>query len=110
MEGLGGSERMAALMNSLRENPPTEFAGEPVALVGDYLAQRIQAGDTVTATELPKSNVLYYRLKNDDVIVARPSGTEPKVKFYYLLQAENETEAKQKMNRYRAVLDARAQA
>ncbi len=109
MEGLGGSERMAALMNSLREDPPADFAGEPVVLVGDYLAQKIREGDTVTATGLPKSNVLYYRLKNDDVIVARPSGTEPKVKFYYLLQAENETEAKLKMNRYRAVLDARVQ-
>ena len=109
MEGLGGSARMAALMNGLRNDPPMSFAGEPVELVGDYLAQTITEGDSVTPTGLPKSNVLYYRLKNGDVIVARPSGTEPKVKFYYLLQAENEADAKQKMNRYRAVLDARAQ-
>lgn len=109
MEGLGGSERMAALMNGLRADPPTDFAGEPVVLVGDYLAQTITEGEHVSSTGLPKSNVLYYRLQNDDVIVARPSGTEPKVKFYYLLQAKNEADAKQKMNRYRAVLDARAQ-
>ncbi len=110
MEGLGGSERMAALMNGLRNDPPTDFAGEPVALVGDYLAQTITEGGLVESTGLPKSNVLYYRLQNGDVIVARPSGTEPKVKFYYLLQAQNEADAIQKMNRYRNVLDARTNA
>ena len=51
--------------------------------------------------------VLYYRLENGDVIVARPSGTEPKIKFYYLLQAEDESDAKAKLSRYAETLNAR---
>ena len=108
MDGLDGAARMSALMDSLRFNPPTEFGGEPIRLIGDYKLQTIKEGDTVSPTGLPKSNVLYYRLQNDDVIVARPSGTEPKIKFYYMLQARDEADAKQKMNRYRASFDALA--
>ena len=51
--------------------------------------------------------MLYYRLENGDVIVARPSGTEPKIKFYYLLQAEDESDAKAKLSRYAETLNAR---
>ena len=100
MEGLDGAARMAALMDSLRNNPPKGFAGIDVKLVGDYLKETITENGVVTPTGLPKSNVLFYRLVNDDVIVARPSGTEPKIKFYYLILAENETEATKKFNAY----------
>jgi phosphoglucomutase len=100
MEGLDGAAKMAALMNSLRNNTPTEFAGIRVKLVGDYLKETITENGVVTPTGLPKSNVLFYRLENEDVIVARPSGTEPKIKFYYLLLAENEASAKAKFNAY----------
>lgn len=100
MEGLDGAAKMAALMNSLRNNTPTEFAGIKVKLVGDYLKETITENGVVTPTGLPKSNVLFYRLENEDVIVARPSGTEPKIKFYYLLLAENEASAKAKFNAY----------
>ncbi len=108
MEGLDGAARMSALMDSLRSDPPSEFGGEPVCLIGDYKLQTIKEGDKISPTGLPKSNVLYYRLQSGDVIVARPSGTEPKIKFYYLLQARDKADAKQKMSRYRATFDALA--
>ncbi|MBR3893570.1 MAG: phospho-sugar mutase [Clostridia bacterium] len=105
MEGLDGAARMAALMDGLRNNPPTAFGGEPVTLVGDYLKETFTENGKVTPTGLPRSNVLYYRLKNGDVIVARPSGTEPKIKFYYLLSATDPAAAKAKLKSYRETVD-----
>ena len=100
MEGLDGAARMAAMMDSLRNDPPRAIAGVPVKLIGDYLKETITENGVVTPTGLPKSNVLYYRLENGDVIVVRPSGTEPKIKFYYLLQAKNEADAVAKLKSY----------
>ncbi len=105
MEGLDGAERMKALMDSLRSNPPADIAGVPVTLVGDYLKQTITEGTAVRPTGLSRSNVLYYRLESGDVVVARPSGTEPKIKFYYLLGGENEAAAKQKAETYKAAIN-----
>ena len=100
MEGLDGAARMAALMDSLRNDPPKSIAGINVKLIGDYLLETITENGVVSPTGLPKSNVLYYRLVNNDVIVARPSGTEPKIKFYYMLLAKDEAEAIAKLNSY----------
>ena len=107
MEGLDGAERMAVLMNGLRKNPPTEFGGIAVTLIGDYEAGTITENGISTLTGLPASNVLYYRLTNGDVIVARPSGTEPKIKFYYMLQGTDRAEAEKKLKSYQQTLDAR---
>ena len=108
MEGLDGAARMSALMNALRDTPPTELGGEPVVLVGDYQKGTITENGETRPTGLPCSNVLYYRLQNGDVIVVRPSGTEPKIKFYYLLQATDEANGKQKMNRYHSAMEQRS--
>ena len=81
----------------------------PVALVGDYLKETFTENGKVTPTGLPRANVLYYRLVNGDVIVARPSGTEPKIKFYYMLEAENRPAAEQKQKDYQKTLDQLAQ-
>ena len=104
MEGLDGAERMAALMNGLRQTPPTGFAGVPVVLSADYLTGTVRENGTESPTGLPSSNVLYYRLESGDVIVIRPSGTEPKVKIYYLLRAENEEAAVRKTAAYKQAL------
>lgn len=101
MEGLDGAARMAALMDSLRRETPKEFGGEAVRMVGDYLAGIFTEDGKTRPTGLPSSNVLYYALQNGDVIVVRPSGTEPKIKFYYLLSAESEAAAKAACARYR---------
>jgi phosphoglucomutase len=108
MEGLDGAARMAALMDGMRNNPPAKFGSEPVKMIADYLTETVTEDGTVRPTGLPRSNVLYYRLQNGDVIVARPSGTEPKIKFYYLLQAQDRTDAEAKLKSYQETLDALA--
>ena len=108
MEGLDGAERMAAMMDKLRKDPPKSFGNVPVAMVGDYLAGTFTENGEVRPTGLPRANALYYRLQNSDVIVARPSGTEPKIKFYYMLEAKDRTDAEQKVKRYQDTLDGLA--
>ena len=86
MEGYDGIERRKRVMSSLRTNAPVEFGGVKVATVGDYLESKIVnvlTGD-VTSTGQPASDVLYYTLENEDKIIVRPSGTEPKIKIYVL--------------------------
>ncbi len=100
MEGIDGAEKMAALMNGLRKDPPKSFGASSVVMVGDYQAQTITRNGESQPTGLPASNVLYYELDNGDVIVVRPSGTEPKVKFYYLLLAKDQADAEAKLEAY----------
>ena len=106
MEGLDGPARMDALMNKLRNDPPASFGGVAVQLIGDYKLGTFTEAGKVTPTGLPSSNVLYYRLVNGDVIVARPSGTEPKIKFYYMLEAIDRADAEDKLARYQDTLDS----
>ena len=103
MEGLDGPARMADKMNSLRNPAPAEIAGCKVVKFGDYQAQTIEdrVAGTVESTGLPKSNVLAFTLDNGDVIVARPSGTEPKIKFYFMLIGKDKAETVAKMETYR---------
>ncbi len=84
-EGAAGMQKMADIMESLRNNAPTEIAGLKVLEVTDYK-------DTAK-TGLPSSNVLSYKLENGNGVVARPSGTEPKLKFYFTAVAANTDEA-----------------
>ena len=106
MEGLDDAAHMSALMDGLRNNPPSSFGGVDVTLVGDYGLGTITEGGEVRPTGLPSSNVLYYRLANGDVIVARPSGTEPKIKFYYMLEAIDRADAERKLASYQKTLNA----
>lgn len=103
MDGLDGAEKMAALMRDLRENAPRDFAGVGVVTVGDYEKETFTdiASGKETPTGLPKSNVLYYVLDGGDTIVVRPSGTEPKVKFYFLVSGETDDEAMKKIDAYK---------
>lgn len=83
-EGADGMKKMTDMMDSLRNNPPKEIGGIKVEKVSDYLTSK--ETDTATgaekAIELPSSNVLSYSLTNDNKVVVRPSGTEPKIKIY----------------------------
>ncbi|MBQ8441204.1 MAG: phospho-sugar mutase, partial [Clostridia bacterium] len=105
MEGLDGASRMAALMDSLRNDPPKAFGGTEVDMIADYKTGIITQGGATRPTGLPSSNVLYYQLVNGDVIVARPSGTEPKIKYYYMLTAKDQADAKAKIAKYQVTLD-----
>lgn len=95
MEGVDGKEQISAMMEKLRANEPKEIAGSEVVNIRDYLSETIKDTRTgaVVGTGLPKSNVLYWACENGCVVVARPSGTEPKIKFYILANGANEAEA-----------------
>ena len=98
MKGIEGLQKIQDIMNSLRQNPPAEFAGHKVVAVRDYKADTIKNLETgeVTPTGLPNSNVLYYELTNDAWLCVRPSGTEPKVKFYYGVKGTSLADADEK--------------
>ena len=108
MPGVDGPARMAALMEKLRNNPPADFNGYAVVTAGDYAAGTLTDLRTGQSepTNLPSSNVLSFILENGDVIVVRPSGTEPKVKFYYLLSGEERSAVEANLAAYRAQIDA----
>ena len=108
MEGLDGAARMAAMMDTLRNDPPAVFGGVDVELFGDYKTEtftELKTGKKIP-TGLPKSNVLYFKLTNSDVIVVRPSGTEPKIKFYFLLLGKDKDEVLAKLEGYKKTLEA----
>ena len=108
MKGIEGLQKIQEIMNSLRQNPPAEFAGHKVTVVRDYKADTITdvATGAVKPTGLPNSNVLYYELTDDAWVCVRPSGTEPKVKFYYGVKGTSLEDADKKSETMgKAVLD-----
>ena len=84
LKGIDGANQIAAIMDGLRQNPPKQFGELSVLQLRDYDMDKVTdlATGNVTPTGLPKSNVLYFDLTNDSWCCARPSGTEPKIKFY----------------------------
>ncbi|MCY7421193.1 MAG: phospho-sugar mutase [Chitinophagaceae bacterium] len=89
-KGMRGQDEIAEMMKGYRENPPTSINGSPVVQLLDY-DQKI--GKNLTTNEsweihLPKSNVLQFVLEDGTKISARPSGTEPKIKFYFSVKTE----------------------
>ena len=84
LKGIDGANQIAAIMDGLRQNPPKQFGELSVLQLRDYDMDKVTdlATGDVTPTGLPKSNVLYFDLTNDSWCCARPSGTEPKIKFY----------------------------
>ncbi len=98
-KGMRGQEEIAEMMQTYRDNPPKEINGSPVLQLLDYQTQKgknLVTGEEWTI-ELPKSNVLQFILADGTKISARPSGTEPKIKFYFsvhtILEKEEEYEA-----------------
>ena len=85
LKGIEGLQKIQEILETLRKNPPAEVGGYKVLRARDYQANTIKDTQTgeVTETGLPSSNVLYYDLNDDAWLCVRPSGTEPKVKFYY---------------------------
>ena len=85
MKGIEGLDKIQNIMNELRKNPPTQMAGYEVLSARDYKAdtvRNLKSGE-VTPTGLPASNVLYYDMTGNAWLCVRPSGTEPKIKFYF---------------------------
>ncbi|EOS70081.1 phosphoglucomutase [Lachnospiraceae bacterium MD308] len=98
LKGIEGLQKIQEILETLRKNPPTEFGGYKVLKARDYQADTIKdlASGEVTSTGLPASNVLYYDLTDDAWLCVRPSGTEPKVKFYYGIKGTSLKDADEK--------------
>ena len=98
-KGIEGAEKMKDMMEKLRNNPPTELAGLKVLEFRDYqenIIKNIATGET-KETGLPKSNVLYFDLENSSWCCVRPSGTEPKIKFYCGVCTDSAEKSKQQL-------------
>lgn len=98
LKGIEGLQKIQEILETLRKNPPTEFGGYKVLKARDYQADTIKDLETgeIKGTGLPASNVLYYDLTDDAWLCVRPSGTEPKVKFYYGVKGASLEDAEQK--------------
>ena len=98
LKGIEGLAKIQEIMETLRKEPPTMLGGYPVLKARDYKVETITDLSTgkVTSTGLPSSNVLYYDLPDNYWACVRPSGTEPKVKFYYGVKGASLEDAEQK--------------
>ena len=102
MPGLDGLKDMAALMKRLRETPPTEISGVKVTVFKDYSDGSVVdcVSGAKSTMELSGSNVLRFELADGTAILARPSGTEPKIKIYILTKGDTEAECEANLEKY----------
>ena len=103
MEGLDGIARRLRVMECLRNAPPVSIGGVRVVRVTDHEKQRTLCVDKgeECPTGMTKSDVLYYHLENGDKVIVRPSGTEPKIKLYFLCHGDCEAELNSKIDAYK---------
>lgn len=101
LKGIDGARQIQERMRHLREAPPETLGGYKVLAVRDYQADRREDRRTgaVTATGLPTSNVLYYELEDNAWCCVRPSGTEPKIKYYFGVKGDSVGDAQEKLER-----------
>ncbi|MFU0827014.1 MAG: Alpha-phosphoglucomutase [Lachnoclostridium sp.] len=101
LKGIEGMQKIKEIMDSYRKNPPLAAGGYKVLKFRDYEADTIKdiATGTVTPTGLPKSNVLYFELEDDAWCAVRPSGTEPKIKFYFGVKGNNLEDAQNRLDK-----------
>ena len=107
VQGLEGPAKIKALLDGLRKEVPSNFGGIKVALAQDFsVNQQVDAQGVVSEIGLPTSNVLKYILEDGSWIAVRPSGTEPKIKFYMGVKATTQEEAEEKLAKFQKDLDA----
>jgi phosphoglucomutase len=112
MKGLEGMERIALIMKTFRENTPAELGGFKVVVAKDYKTQvfkNLTTGEE-SGSPLPVSDVLHYTLEDGTWVCIRPSGTEPKLKFYIGVKADSLQAAEDKVNVLNADIDAKIAA
>ena len=94
LTGKDGQEKIAVIMEELRQNPPLSIAGIAVSAIEDYKAGTRRLGDgTLEKLTLPKADVLKFLLEDGSWVCVRPSGTEPKCKFYFGVRKDTAEEA-----------------
>jgi phosphoglucomutase len=108
--GREGAEEIQKMLKNYRENPPKQLAGSDVTIIKDYKAQvsrNVKTGETED-THLPESNVLQFITEDETMVTVRPSGTEPKIKFYCSVNAEltNRTGFDEQTNELEDKMDA----
>lgn len=109
--GVEGPAKIKGLMKKFREEAPTDFAGHQVVLTEDFSNNTKKTADgQVSELGIPESNVLRYVLDDDTWIAIRPSGTEPKLKFYIGTSADTDEAAEQKLTDFEKALQAFAEA
>jgi phosphoglucomutase len=89
LKGAAGAEKIKGLMEGLRSDPPREIQGSDVTVIKDYLVRKLYkpvSGEQEELSGLPPSNVLQFYTSDDVKVSVRPSGTEPKIKFYFGLR------------------------
>lgn len=103
LKGIDGAEQIQNIMTDMRNNPPKELGGYKVVAVRDYKedTRKDLATGEVTKTGLPTSNVLYYELTDSAWCCVRPSGTEPKIKFYFGVKGTSLADAEKKLEAVR---------
>ncbi len=108
LKGIEGLEKIGQIMNTLRADAPKEIGAYQVTAVRDYKNDTITdlATGQVRPTGLPSSNVLYYELTDDAWVCVRPSGTEPKVKFYFGIKGSSLADADAKAEAMKAAVNA----
>lgn len=99
LKGIDGAQQIQNMMSEMRSNPPKTLGGFEVLAVRDYKEDTRKDMNTgeVTKTGLPSSNVLYYELSDNAWCCVRPSGTEPKIKFYFGVKGDSLADAKEKL-------------
>lgn len=107
LSGVDGAEQIKAIMAKFRDNGPKEFNATTITVVEDFKAQTSTAADgTVTALTTPPSDVLKYTLADGSWIAVRPSGTEPKIKFYIAVVGESNEDSQAKIANIEAEINA----
>lgn len=107
LSGVDGAEQIKAIMAKFRENGPKEFNATEITVVEDFKAQTSTAADgTVTTLTTPPSDVLKYTLADGSWIAVRPSGTEPKIKFYIAVVGESNEDSQAKIANIEAEINA----
>ena len=107
LSGVDGAEQIKAIMAKFRENGPKEWNATAITVVEDFKAQTSTAADgTVTALTTPPSDVLKYTLADGSWIAVRPSGTEPKIKFYIAVVGESNEDSQAKIANIEAEINA----
>jgi phosphoglucomutase len=104
LPGKEGQAQIAAMMESLRQNPPASFGGIPIAYTDDYATQTgvDHAAGSTYPLALGRANVLHYRFADGGFVMVRPSGTEPKLKLYFSVVGENLAGAQAKLDQVKA--------
>ena len=107
LSGVDGAEQIKAIMAKFRNNAPKEWNATAITVVEDFKAQTSTAADgTVTTLTTPPSDVLKYTLADGSWIAVRPSGTEPKIKFYIAVVGESNEDSQAKIANIEAEINA----